>query len=68
MAMGKFDEKDYEEKSYKGLIAETREAKECLKAGAYEMAYEKIQNLEDDLVWKEIQRIKAEEEHEAKKE
>ena len=68
MAMGEFDEEKNNGKNYKGLIAETREAKECLKAGAYEMAYEKIQNLEDELVWREIQRIEAEEEKEAKKE
>ena len=31
------------------IIAEVREAKQCLLAGQYEMSYEKMQNVDDEL-------------------
>lgn len=38
------------------LINEVREAKQCLLAGAYELAYEKMQNIDDELTLREIKK------------
>lgn len=38
------------------IIAELREAKACLLAGAYELCYEKLQNVDDELVMAEIKK------------
>ena len=36
------------------LIYEVRNAKEELKAGRYEKVYEMLQNIDDELTWREI--------------
>ena len=41
------------------LIAEVREAKACLLSGAYEMCFEKLQNIDDELVTMEIKKERA---------
>ena len=38
------------------LIYEVREAKQCLLAGNYELAYEKMQNIDDELTLREIKK------------
>ena len=38
------------------LIYEVRDAKNCLLSGAYELCFEKLQNIEDELVMVEIKK------------
>lgn len=37
------------------IIAEIRQAKECLKTGNYELAYEMMQNADDELTRRELE-------------
>lgn len=47
------------------LVRETQEAQNCLKTGAYEMAYEKLLNIEAELIRRELEQQKLEQQKKA---